>query len=170
MGKVVVLILKGAYKSTLPLPLRSGAVTWEAGEKRISQKAHRSPNIKALETTHSNIPVSRLESCRTAPEEERPTAPIFHIHKVWNRPDIRRGADERRSKWATLEAGHTRAFGSMSCEITHKEETNRREMWNFSRLSNPASRLFPTHLKNLRWCVHTPAPDYRAKLRLLNIN
>lgn len=71
--------LKGAYKSILPAALRSATVTWEADGKRIPQKAHRSPDIKALETTHSNIPASRLETCCPAPKvpgEER--LPILH--------------------------------------------------------------------------------------------
>lgn len=71
--------LIGAYKSVLPTTLRSAAVMWEADGKKIPQKAHRPPDIKALETTHSNIPASRLETCRPAPKapgEER--LPVLH--------------------------------------------------------------------------------------------
>lgn len=76
VGKKLFLFLKGAYKSIRPAALRSATVTWEANGKRIPQKAHRSSDIKALETTHSNIPASRLETCRPAPKAER--LPILH--------------------------------------------------------------------------------------------
>ncbi len=79
VGKTLFPFLKGVYKSILPAALWSATVTWEADGKRIPQKAHRSSDIKALETTHSNIPASRLETCRPAPKapgEER--LPVLH--------------------------------------------------------------------------------------------
>ncbi len=79
VGKKLFPFLKGAYKSILPAALRSATVTWEADGKRIPQKAHHSPDIKAQETTHRNIPASDLETCRPAPKAPREERlPILH--------------------------------------------------------------------------------------------